>query len=106
VKNENMDSSIDLLWLRINDKETRKLNPDGTIQQLFRGRDIKKNAQGNYDYYGDSSTCDDRPHKIQIQIHYVKAKNISPNDYYSPAICIYMPEEYAFQLVGRKKDDK
>lgn len=101
-----MDNTIDLIWLRIDDREGRRLNSDGSIQQLFRGRDIRKNKLGKYDYYGDRSTCEDRPNKIQIQIHYVKAKNISPNNYYSPAICVYMPEEYAFQLVGRKKDDK
>lgn len=106
VTKKGMDNTIDLIWLRIDDREERKLNSDGSIQQLFRGRDIRKNKLGKYDYYGDSSTCEERPNKIQIQVHYVKAKNISPNNYYSPAICIYMPEEYAFQLVGRKKDEK
>lgn len=102
VVKEQLDDTIDLIWLRINDKELRKINSDGTIQQLFRGRDIKRNKAGKFDYDGDSSTCDDRPNKIQIQFHYVKAKNITPNEYYSPAISIYMPEEYAFRLVGRK----
>lgn len=99
---EKLDNTIDIIWLRIENGEERKINPEGTIQQLFRGRDVKKNADGKYDYYGDSSTCDDRPNKIQIQIHYVKASNLIPNNYYSPAICIYIPEEYAFRLVGRK----
>lgn len=105
LSNENLEDSIDIIWLRLFDKELRKINSDGTIQQLFRGRDLKRNSNGKFDYDGDRSTYEDRPNKIQIQIHYVKANNIKPNDFYSPAICIYMPEEYAFRLVGRQKDE-
>ncbi|MDG0889083.1 Z1 domain-containing protein [Paracholeplasma manati] len=105
VEREKLDDKIDLIWLRIDNREFRKINPDGTIQQLFRGRDLKKNTEGRFDYDGDSSTSDDRPRKIQIQIHYVRAKNLTPNNYYSPAICIYIPEDYAFRLVGRTNEE-
>ena len=106
VLNEKMDDTLDIIWLRVDNKERRKINPDGTIQQLFRGRDIKQNVEGKFDYEGDSSTCDIRPNKIQIQIHYVQPNNLPYNDYYSPALCIYMPENHAVRLVGRKHDEK
>jgi hypothetical protein len=102
----NIVDTIDLMWLRIDDYEVRKLNDDGKIQQLFRGRDIKQNENNEFDYYGDRSTCDERPNKIQIQIHYVKARNLADNDYYSPAICMYIPEEFALNIVTRSRRDE
>lgn len=101
IEDNNMDNTIDLVWLRIYDYETRKILDDGTIQQFYRGRDLKVNEFGEYNYLGDRHTCDERPEKIQIQIHYIKASNLPGSDFYSPAISIFIPEIYAFKLVGR-----
>lgn len=101
IEDNNMDNTIDLVWLRIYDYETRKILDDGTIQQFYRGRDLKVNEFGEYNYLGDRHTCDERPEKIQIQIHYIKASNLPGSDFYSPAISIFIPEKYAFKLVGR-----
>ena len=100
-----MDEYIDLCWVRFDAKETRTIKSDYTIAAPFyRGRDVKQNEQGGYDYLGDRSTCNDRPKKIQIQIHYVKAKNHADWNFYSPVICIYVPEEYAVTLVGKDNE--
>ena len=101
MEQKEMDTAIDLVWLRVYKYETRKILEKGNIQQFYRGRDLKPNENGIYDYLGDRSTCDDRPEKIQIQIHYIKASNVPEWDFYSPAISIYLPEKYAFALVGR-----
>ena len=97
-----MDNKIDLCWVRYRKGfETRSINADYTIAPPFyRGRDTQPNADGTYNYYGDRSTCDNRPKKVQIQIHYVKSKNRTDLEYISPVLCIYIPEEYAFNLVG------
>ena len=105
IKMRKLDNYIDLCWVRIESKETRTVKDDNTIAAPFyRGRDTKLNAMGGYDYLGDRSTCNDRPEKIQIQIHYVKAKNHPDWNFYSPVICIYIPEKYATRLVGEQND--
>lgn len=86
--------------MRYKTKETRTIRDNYTFAPPFyRGRDTKPNEYGEYNYNGDRSTCDDRPNKIQVQFHYVKAKNMSDLDFYSPVICIYVPEAYASRLV-------
>lgn len=107
INKYHMDGLIDLCWVRVNNYEERKILDDGSIQELYRGRDIRPNERGEYDYLGDRHTCDDRPNKIQFQIHYIKdskSKNSPELDFYSPAIAIYIPEKYAFRLVGRAND--
>lgn len=102
IKVRKLDELIDLCWVRYDWlQEARSLNDDLTFKPPFyRGHDTKKNADGNYDYNGDRSTCDSRPDKIQIQFHYLKAKDRPEMDYISPVICIYIPEKYAAKLVG------
>ena len=101
IHTRKLDEKIDLCWVRYDKKETRTIKEDYTFAPPFyRGRDTKPNADGTYNYNGDRSTCDDRPHKIQVQVHYVKSKNLKELDFYSPAICIYIPEQYASRLVG------
>lgn len=102
IHKKKMDEKIDLCWVRFEKKETRTIKSDLSIAAPFyRGRDTKMNENGGYNYLGDMSTCDNRPDKIQFQIHYVKAKNKPELDFYSPVICMYVPEQYALGLVGR-----
>lgn len=105
IETRKQDTKIDLCWVRYDwMNEERSINDDLTFKPPFyRGRDTNKNSTGGYDYYGDRSTCDARPNKIQIQIHYVKAKNRPDLDFISPVICIYIPEIYATRLVGAEK---
>lgn len=102
IRIRKLDSLIDLCWVRYDWlKEERSINDDLTFKPPFyRGHDMHKNASGGYDYNGDRSTCDDRPDKIQIQIHYLSAKDRPDMKYISPVICIYIPEKYATRLVG------
>lgn len=107
ICHRHMDEKIDLCWVR-HEKgfETRTIKDDDTFAPPFyRGRDTKPNDDGTYNYNGDRSTCDSRPNRIQIQIHYVKAKGRIDLDFISPVICIYIPEAYAFNLVGRDQND-
>lgn len=101
IKVRKLDDLIDLCWVRYDWlKEERGINDDLTFKPPFyRGRDTKMNSRGTYDYNGDRSTCDERPNKIQIQIHYLKAKNKPEMNFISPVICIYIPEKYASRLV-------
>lgn len=103
INEKHLDDLIDLVWVRINTNEKRKILEDGSIQQFFRGRDMKPNENGEYNYLGDRHTCDDRPEKIQIQIHYIKASNMPEIDFYSPSLCIYIPNGYIdeVKIVGR-----
>lgn len=105
IKIRKLDEFIDLCWVRYDWlKEKRSINDDLTFKPPFyRGKDTKKNAKGDYDYYGDRSTCDDRPYKIQIQIHYLSAKDRPNMKFISPVICIYIPEKYATRLVSDVK---
>ena len=102
IKARKLDSNIDLCWVRYDWlKEERSINDDLTFKPPFyRGHDMQKNASGGYDYNGDRSTCDERPNKIQIQVHYLRAKDRPDMKFISPVICIYIPEEYATRLVG------
>ncbi len=93
-----LDDLIDIVFVRFEKKEERKILEDGSIQQLFRGRDTKTNEKGEYDYLGDRQTCYDRPNKIQIQVHYVKASNMPGVDFYSPCLCIYIPNCYSDKI--------
>ena len=96
-----LDKLIDLCWVRYDWlKEERSINDDLTFKPPFyRGHDTHKNASGGYDYNGDRSTCDDRPNKIQLQIHYLSAKDRPDMKYLSPVICVYIPEKYATRLI-------
>ena len=104
IEKKNLDELIDLVWVRVNTNEKRKILEDGSIQQFFRGRDMKPNENGEYNYLGDRHTCDERPNKIQIQIHYIKASNKPEIDFYSPSLCIYVPNDYIdnVKIVGRE----
>ena len=101
INKRKLDSLVDVCWVRYDWKEeVRSINEDLTFKPPFyRGRDTEKNSKGTYDYYGDRSTCNERPNKIQFQIHYIKAKNRPEFDFISPVICVYFPEEYATILV-------
>ena len=107
IHTKKMDELIDVCFVRFDYlNENRAINGDLTFKPPFyRGRDTKMNAQGTYDYDGDRSTCNDRPNKIQFQIHYVKAKDRPDLDFVSPVVCLYLPEAYAEQirLVGGVK---
>ena len=104
ITERKLDDLIDVVWVRINTKEKRKILEDGSIQQFFRGRDMRPNEKGEYNYLGDRHTCDDRSDKIQVQIHYIKASNIPGVDFYSPSICIYIPNHYIdkVKIIGRE----
>lgn len=105
IKTKKQDELIDLCWVRYDWlKEERAINDDLTFKPPFyRGHDIHQNQNGGYNYLGDRSTCNDRPNKIQIQVHYLKAKNRPDLDFISPVLCIYIPETYAYRLVGGEK---
>ena len=104
ITERKLDDLIDVVWVRISTNEKRKILEDGSIQQFFRGRDMRPNEKGEYNYLGDRHTCDDRPDKIQVQIHYIKASNMPDVDFYSPSICIYVPNHYIdeVKIIGRE----
>lgn len=87
---------VDIYWVRDIEHSTRKISEDGSIQQLFQGRN--PNISSPTYYEGDRSLADKAPDHMQLQIHYVKPTNIPAIDFYSPALALYVPEDCAAEL--------
>ena len=87
---------VDVYWVRDIEHSTRKIKPDGSIQQLFQGRN--PNAASPLYYEGDRSLVNKEPEHIQIQIHYVKPSNIDDINFYSPVLALYVPDSCAEKL--------
>lgn len=85
-----MNPIVDIYWVRDIEHSTRKIKPDGSIQQLFQGRN--PNTSSPLYYEGDRSLVNKEPNHIQIQLHYVKPTNREEIDYYSPVLALYVPE--------------
>ena len=85
-----IDPDVDLVWIRDEDHQERKILEDSSIQQLFQGRNPNVNSPTYYE--GDRSLADEQPDRIQIQIHMVKPSNKENYSHYSPAIALYLPE--------------
>jgi hypothetical protein len=96
LKKLELNPAVDLVWVRDVLHSTRKINSDGTIQQLFQGRN--PNVKSPTYYEGDRSLADKNPDHIQLQIHYIKPTNISEIDYYSPALALYVPDYCSDEL--------
>lgn len=89
---------VDLYWVRDVEHSTRKIKSDGSIQQLFQGRN--PNISSSFYYEGDRSLVNKEPEHIQIQIHYVKPTNIDEIDFYSPVLALYVPDSCAEKLTN------
>lgn len=92
----NLSPLVDIYWVRDIEHSTRKINDDGSIQQLFQGRNPNISSPSYYE--GDRSLVDKEPDHIQLQIHYVKPTNLEGIDFYSPALAIYIPESCSQEL--------
>lgn len=97
LKKTEIDPDVDLVWIRDENHQVRNIKPDGSIQQLFQGRNPNVNSPTYYE--GDRSLADECPNRIQIQIHMVKPSNKdSTVAHYAPALAIYIPEWCAEKL--------
>lgn len=96
LKKLKIDPPVDLYWIRDTEHEKRKINDDGTIQQLFQGRNPNVNSPTYYE--GDRSLADKEPDHIQLQIHFVKPTNNAYIDFYSPALALYVPASCSNEL--------
>lgn len=92
----NLSPLVDIYWVRDIEHSTRKINEDGSIQQLFQGRN--PNISSSSYYEGDRSLVDKEPDHLQLQIHYVKPTNLEGIDFYSPALALYIPEGCSQEL--------
>ena len=90
LKKLELDPDVDLVWIRDEEHQERKILEDSSIQQLFQGRNPNVNSPTYYE--GDRSLADERPNRIQIQIHMVKPSNVGSCSHYSPALALYIPE--------------
>lgn len=86
----NLHPKVDIYWVRDIVHSTRKIYDDGSIQQLFQGRN--PNVSSPLYYEGDRSLADKDPDHIQLQIHFVKPTNVDNIDFYSPVLALYVPE--------------
>lgn len=87
---------VDVYWMRDVEHQTRKINDDGSVQQLFQGRNPNVSSLSYYE--GDRSLVDQEPDHIQLQIHFVKPNNVANIDFYSPVLALYIPPSIATQL--------
>lgn len=87
---------VDVYWMRDAEHQTRQINNDGSIQQLFQGRN--PNLSSPTYYKGDRSLVDQAPDHIQLQIHFIKPTNIPSVDFFTPAIALYIPPSIATEL--------
>ena len=87
---------VDIYWVRDVEHSTRTIREDGSIQQLFQGRN--PNISSPTYYEGDRSLADKAPDHMQLQIHFVKPTNIPSIDFYSPVLALYVPEDCAAEL--------
>jgi len=94
LKKANITPEIDVIWIRDGHGEERTLREDGQINQLFQGHNPNRSSATYYP--GDGAMIlPDRDHVMQLQIHMVKAKNDLNRDFYTPALALYIPLEYA-----------
>lgn len=89
---------IDVMWVRHASGEKRTIYEDGSINQLFQGRNPNTSAD-NY-YPGDYKMADERPNVMQLQVHYLKPSNpeYADMDYWSPTVALYIPKEMITNL--------
>lgn len=87
---------MDVYWVRDVEHSTRKISSDGSIQQLFQGRN--PNISSPTYYEGDRSLVNHSPDHLQLQIHLVKPTNIPSITFYSPVLALYVPEKCALDL--------
>lgn len=91
-----LDPAVDIYWVRDEAHSTRKILPDGSVQQLFQGRN--PNLSSPLYYEGDRSLADKEPEHIQLQIHLVKPTNLPEIDFYAPVLALYIPDSCAREL--------
>ncbi|WP_298064792.1 Z1 domain-containing protein [uncultured Rikenella sp.] len=85
-----LDPVVDIVWVRDKEHETRKINQNNTISQLFQGRNPNTNTALYYE--GDRSLVNRDPDHLQLQIHFVKPSNIESVSFYAPVLALYIPE--------------
>ena len=91
-----LNPAVDIYWVRDVEHSTRKILSDGSIQQLFQGRN--PNLSSPLYYEGDRSLADKEPEHIQLQIHFVKPTNLPEIDFYAPVLALYIPDSCAREL--------
>lgn len=91
-----LDPFVDIYWVRDLEHSTRKILADGSVQQLFQGRN--PNLSSPLYYEGDRSLADKEPEHIQLQIHFVKPTNIPEIDFYAPVLALYIPDSCSREL--------
>ncbi len=91
-----LNPAVDIYWVRDEEHSTRKILADGSIQQLFQGRN--PNLSSPLYYEGDRSLADKEPEHIQLQIHFVKPTNLPEIDFYAPVLALYIPDSCAREL--------
>lgn len=91
-----LNPAVDIYWVRDEEHSTRKILSDGSVQQLFQGRN--PNLSSPLYYEGDRSLADKEPEHIQLQIHLVKPTNLPEINYYAPVLALYIPDSCAREL--------
>lgn len=91
-----LNPEVDIYWVRDANHSTRKIMQNGSVQQLFQGRN--PNMSSPHYYEGDRSLVNKEPEHIQLQVHYVKPTNLPEVDFYAPVLALYIPDNCAREL--------
>lgn len=90
LQRSSLDARVDILWMRDGIFEERTIRDDGTINNIFQG---SNRETGDPTYYpGDRYL--EKNDRMQLQIHFIKPKNISAINYHVPVVALYLPPRY------------
>lgn len=89
---------IDILLIRHETNQTRRINQNLTVQQMFRGRDVDS-RQSRYD--GDRSLSE-LSQGIQLQIHFIRPTNLDFSNY-SPTLAFHFSSNLIVNRVIKRE---
>lgn len=90
LQKSSLDARVDVLWMRDGNLEERTIKDDGTINNIFQG---SNKELGDPLYYpGDRYL--EKNSRMQLQIHFIKPKNIPTINYQVPVVALYLPPNY------------
>ena len=93
-----INPEIDIVIVRYETGETRRIYEDNRINQLFQGHSPNRSPDSPEYYPGDSNLVVGREDRIQIQVHLITPRNDMRGNYCNPALAVYIPQSYANNL--------
>lgn len=90
LQRSSLDARVDVLWMRDGVFEERTIKDDGTINNIFQG----SNREPGDPFYYPGDRYLEKNSRMQLQIHFIKPRNIPTINYHVPVIALYLPPNY------------